>query len=157
MIKETYKSSNQKETFEIGKEFAKNLELGDTVAFFGDLGVGKTEFIKGICDFFHVNELVTSPTYTIMNRYNGSGKISNYDIPIYHIDLYRIENEDELNEIGFLDCVFQSNSIKLVEWAEKANDNFPKNKYIVRIINDTNNPDKRNIEIFKQELISELE
>jgi tRNA threonylcarbamoyladenosine biosynthesis protein TsaE len=154
--KQTFKSANEKDTFEIGKEFAESLEIGDTVAFFGDLGVGKTEFIKGICDYFKVDELVTSPTYTIMNRYNGSGRISNYDIPIYHIDLYRIENEQELSDIGFLDCVFQKNSIKLVEWAEKANDNFPKNKYIVKIIQEPTNHENRIIEILKQELISEI-
>ncbi len=156
MKKNIFNSSNEKETFEIGKEFAERLELGDTVAFFGDLGVGKTEFIKGICDYFKVDELVTSPTYTIMNRYNGAGKISNHDIPIYHIDLYRIENEDELTDIGFLDCVFQNNSIKLVEWAENANDNFPKNKYVVKIIQEPKNPENRVIEIFNQELINEI-
>jgi tRNA threonylcarbamoyladenosine biosynthesis protein TsaE len=156
MKKQIVKSSNQKETFEIGRNFAEGLELGDTVAFFGDLGMGKTEFIKGICDYFRVEDLVTSPTYTIMNRYNGSGRISNHDIPIYHIDLYRIENEDELDEVGFLDCVYENNSIKLVEWAENANNNFPKNKYMVKIMQDSSEPDKRIIEIYSQELISEI-
>lgn len=157
MEKQIVSSSNQKETFEIGRNFAENLELGDTVAFFGDLGMGKTEFIKGICDFFKVEDLVTSPTYTIMNKYNGSGRISNYDIPIYHIDLYRIENEEELNEVGFLDCVYENSSIKLVEWAENANDNFPSNKYIVKIIQDATDSDKRIIEIYSQELVNEIE
>ena len=82
-------STSEIDTYNIGKKIASNLSVGDIVAFYGDLGSGKTAMIKGICDFFDVDEIVVSPTFTIINRYEGKEK--NIPITIYHIDLYRIE------------------------------------------------------------------
>lgn len=118
METENFLTHSENETIELGKEFAEKLKPGDIVAFFGDLGAGKTEFIKGICDFFKVDEIVTSPTFTIMNQYSGT--FEDEDIFLYHIDLYRIKNLTELDEIGFDECLHSKKSIKLIEWAEKA-------------------------------------
>jgi tRNA threonylcarbamoyladenosine biosynthesis protein TsaE len=117
IVKITTKS--EIETEHIGKVFAKNLVAGDIVAMYGDLGSGKTEFVKGICDYFEVEEIITSPTFTIVNKYTSSvaGKES---LSIYHIDLYRIEKETELNEIGFQEYLNDENAITLIEWAEKT-------------------------------------
>jgi tRNA threonylcarbamoyladenosine biosynthesis protein TsaE len=141
MDEEKYITYSEEETIESGAKFAKKLHPGDIVAFYGDLGAGKTEFIKGICDFFDVQEIVTSPTFTIMNRYTGNYK--NQDIPIYHIDLYRIKNDKELNEIGFQECIFSDNGIKLIEWAEKANGQIPKFGYSIKIEQKADNEDER--------------
>ena len=97
MLETKYTTNNEQETIVLGKKFAKELNLGDIVYLYGDLGSGKTEFIKGICEFFEVDDLVTSPTFTIMNKYMG--ELKNHEIPIFHIDLYRIEKNNELNEI----------------------------------------------------------
>lgn len=114
-----YNSTSELDTHNIGKKIASFLSQGDVVALYGDLGSGKTAMIKGICDYFDVDEIVVSPTFTIINKYEG--KVKNIPISIYHIDLYRIESDKELQEIGFSEYLNDSSSIKLIEWAEKTN------------------------------------
>lgn len=140
---ENFFTNNEDETIDAGKEFAKRLQPGDVVALYGELGSGKTEFVKGICDFFEVDQPVTSPTFTIMNHYNTTNL--NADLPIYHIDLYRINKIEELKEIGFEDCIFTNDAIKLVEWAEKANNLLPEKSYKVSIVPDLKSENLRNI------------
>lgn len=108
-------SNSFEETQKIGEDFSKNLKNGDVVLLIGDLGAGKTEFVKGICKGLKTIEHVASPTFTIVSEYlSGSLKV-------YHFDFYRIENENELNEIGF-DSYFDNDGIFLIEWGNK----FPK-------------------------------
>lgn len=135
---------SEEETINLGKEFAKELCSGDIVAIYGDLGSGKTEFVKGICDYFQVEEIVTSPTFTIVNKYNGS--MSDNQIILYHIDLYRIEKESELLEIGFEEYLNDKSAISLIEWAEKTS-LIPQNAIQVKIFLDDNNDNKRTITI----------
>lgn len=142
---ETITTKSEEETIELGKKFAERLTRGDVVLFFGDLGSGKTEFIKGICRYFEVEEIVTSPTFTIMNQYNGT--LDDEDLSIYHIDLYRIKTKNELAEIGFEECIFATDSIKLVEWAENSHDLVKFVNYNVRIRSDFENVNERLIEI----------
>lgn len=144
--KDTFFTKSENETTELGKKFASKLNLGDTVAFYGDLGAGKTEFIKGICEYFNVKEIVTSPTFTIMNKYKG--EISGNEFGIFHIDLYRIKDTKDLAEIGFQDCVYSDNAIKLIEWAEKANSQLQDTNYNV-IISFSDDEDERVIDIEK--------
>lgn len=151
MLETKYTTNNEDETIELGRKFAKELSLGDIVYLYGDLGSGKTEFIKGICEFFKVDDLVTSPTFTIMNKYIG--ELKHHEIPIFHIDLYRIEKNHELNEIGFAECLFEENSIKLIEWAEKAETHLKKPTYIVRIIPDEDSENIRQIYISESEVV----
>lgn len=115
---ETHYTHSELETIELGSKFAEKIRPGHVVLFYGELGSGKTEFIKGICNYFSVEEIVTSPTFTIMNQYNG--EFENKEFTIYHIDLYRIKTKEELDEIGFEDCIFAADTVKLVEWAENA-------------------------------------
>jgi tRNA threonylcarbamoyladenosine biosynthesis protein TsaE len=110
---------------------ASNLLPGDTVAFYGDLGSGKTEFVKGICTGLNVEDLVSSPTFTIVNHYDGANDVGG-DIPVYHIDLYRIESVDELHEIGLEETLLQEDAIKLIEWSEHGVDVLPDKRYEVR-------------------------
>jgi len=116
---EEYLSRSEEDTARIARKFAQRLKPGDVVALYGDLGAGKTEFIKGICQYFHVEELVTSPTFTIINQYLGSFP-DGQEVVLYHVDLYRVKTARELHEIGFAECVTTPDAIKMVEWSEHA-------------------------------------
>lgn len=137
------KSFSETETQNIGKKFAERLKKGDVVVFYGDLGAGKTEFIKGICDYFRVDEIVNSPTFTIINRYFTD--TFDDDTHIFHIDLYRIKDISELKEIGFEDCIYSDEDIILIEWAEKAEKVIKTSNYKVSIFNDAIEENSRNI------------
>lgn len=140
------RSNSEEETIALGVEFAERLQVGDVVALYGDLGAGKTEFIKGICEYFQVEGLVTSPTFTIINQYNGTS-VDGTPLKIYHVDLYRIETAEELADVGFDDMVFSHDAIKLIEWSEKAEHLLPPVHYTVRIAADEANDSHRTIEI----------
>lgn len=143
----TITTHSEKQTFELGFKFAEEITNGDIVAFYGDLGSGKTLFIKGICSYFNVQEIVTSPTFTIINRYNGI--LGENKIEIYHIDLYRIKEENELFEIGFEECLNSDEPIKLIEWSEKAQQSLNNAKYRITIKNNEKFDDQRLIFIEK--------
>lgn len=147
MLNKTYLSHSEEETIKLGNQFAKFLKNGDVVAFYGDLGSGKTEFIKGICDFFAVKEIVTSPTFTIMNHYNGIK--DNSEVVLYHIDLYRINKKEDLLEIGFRDCMFSDKSIKLVEWAEKGESMIPTTHFNVEITPSLDDENLRTVNVYQ--------
>lgn len=135
---------SEDETINLGKEVAKGLNAGDILAIYGDLGSGKTEFVKGICDYYQVEEIVTSPTFTIVNKYNGTS--SDNQVILYHIDLYRIDKESELLEIGFEEYLNDKTAITLIEWAEKTS-LIPDNAIQVKIFLDEDNDNKRIITI----------
>ncbi len=122
MLLNRFATHNEQETIHAGKIFAKGLNAGDVVACYGDLGSGKTRFIKGICEALGVREHVASPTFTIINMYNSGNTI------IYHFDLYRINSLDELYELGFEEYT-NSDGICLIEWAEKAEGLLPQKRY----------------------------
>jgi tRNA threonylcarbamoyladenosine biosynthesis protein TsaE len=113
-----FKTNSEDETIQLGEKIAGVLIPGDIVALYGDLGSGKTEFVKGICRYFDVDEIVTSPTFTIVNKYYGFK--DKMPITIYHIDLYRIEKEKELIEIGFNEYLKDKEAITFIEWSEKT-------------------------------------
>lgn len=131
MKQEKYISKSIEETKNIGFNFAKMLNKGDIIAFYGNLGVGKTEFIRGICNYFNINYGVSSPTYTIINEYIGKSKEE--ELTIYHLDLYRIKKQEELINIGYYDYVFQDSAITLIEWAENSYDELPENHIKIKI------------------------
>jgi len=145
MISTNHITKSEDETIALGMEFAKLLKVGDIVALFGDVGAGKTEFVKGVCQFFNVEEFVSSPTFTIINQYKGM--LKDKKLTLYHIDLYRVDNKVELAEIGFEECIYSNNCIKLVEWAEKADEIIPNTSYSVQIKNSLSDEDERYITI----------
>jgi tRNA threonylcarbamoyladenosine biosynthesis protein TsaE len=114
-------SSSPEETAAIGKTFAGELKPNDVVGLYGELGSGKTQFVKGICEYFNVKDLISSPTFIIVNEYKGTDIISGKEIDINHFDLFRLKNINELIEIG-IDSYVNENSICLIEWAELADE-----------------------------------
>ncbi len=125
-------SEGEAQTIELGEQFATQLQRGDLVVLHGDLGAGKTEFVKGVCRFLEVDDLVTSPTFSIINQYEGRLHDGS-TVTIYHVDLYRIERPEELAEVGFDDMVFAHDAIKLVEWPEHAGTHLPEQYWSVTI------------------------
>ena len=105
------------ETQALGKKLAESLRPGDVIAYFGDLGAGKTAFTRGIAEGLGVSEQVTSPTYTIVNEYL-SGRL-----PLFHFDMYRLGSSDELFDIGWEDYLARG-GVCAVEWSERAEDAF---------------------------------
>ena len=132
MSVETLRSEGEDQTIAFGEQFATRLHRGDVVVLNGELGAGKTEFVKGICQFLAVEDLVTSPTFSIINQYAGVTPEGDA-LKIYHVDLYRIESPDELAEVGFDDMVFAHDAVKLVEWPEKAGDHLPESYWSVTL------------------------
>jgi len=108
LLKKTTYSTE--ETLALGKTFSSELEPGSIVCFFGKLGSGKTTFIRGICEGLGTKDLITSPTFTLINEYRSA-------VPIYHFDFYRIHSELELYELG-LDEYLYGAGISLIEWPE---------------------------------------
>jgi len=108
------KGLGQEDVRRIGSEIGRNLIPGLTIALYGQLGVGKTYMIQAICEGLDVPDLVTSPTFTIVNTYRGR-------CPVYHVDLYRLKDKGELNEIGIEEMVM-GDGVCLLEWPEKASD-----------------------------------
>jgi tRNA threonylcarbamoyladenosine biosynthesis protein TsaE len=118
-------SNSPEETFEIAKDFSSELKPGDIVALIGNLGTGKTIFVKGICAGLNAEQNPLSPTFSIINEYNGKYKI-------YHFDFYRIKNIEELYDIGYEDY-FNDESICLIEWADMFPEILPKDTIEVKI------------------------
>lgn len=107
------------ETQALGEKLGKTLKQGDVIALIGDLGTGKTCLTQGIARAVGIapNEIVSSPSYILINEYNGT-------IPIYHIDLYRLENSEEIAELGLSEYV-EGDGICIIEWAERMADVLP--------------------------------
>ncbi len=109
-----FTSESAEETYRIAFDFAKTLKPGDVVLYEGDLGAGKTAFTKGIGSALGVEEPVTSPTFALVNEYEGR-------IPLFHFDLYRLESFDDLYSIGFFDYP-ERGGIIAAEWSENIPD-----------------------------------
>lgn len=104
---------------EVASQFVSLIKEYHIITFRGEMGAGKTTFIKEVCKVLGVNEMVSSPSFALIQEYRS--KENNI---IYHIDLYRIKNEAEAMEAGIEDCI-AGNELCMVEWPEKAPDLFP--------------------------------
>lgn len=113
-----FRSKSTEETMMIAKELAEELKPGSVLGLKGNLGTGKTQFVKGICEYFDVKEVVNSPTFILVNEYTGTDN-EGKKFSIYHFDLYRLNSAAELSVIGF-DEYINKNSIVLIEWPELA-------------------------------------
>jgi tRNA threonylcarbamoyladenosine biosynthesis protein TsaE len=120
-------SRSPAETFELGHALAHLLKGGEILALHGDLGAGKTHFVKGLAAGLGHTEAVTSPTYTLVHEYLGGR------LPLYHFDFYRLSHYAEAFEIG-LDEYLGSDTIVAVEWADKFPGLLPKTTSLVEFI-----------------------
>jgi tRNA threonylcarbamoyladenosine biosynthesis protein TsaE len=111
-------AANAEATHQVAAEFVPDLKAGSVVALVGDLGAGKTEFVKGLASGLGSPAVVTSPTFTLIHEYLGGR------LPLYHMDFYRLSSEDELDEIGFDDYLSQA-GICAVEWANRFPERIP--------------------------------
>lgn len=124
-----YETFSEKDTFELGKEFGKKAEAGSVFTLIGDLGVGKTVFTKGFAEGLGIDEDVTSPTFTIVQVYEGGR------LPFYHFDVYRIGDSSEMDEIGFEEYVY-GDGVSFIEWADLIADIIPKEHTRITISKD---------------------
>jgi len=129
--KQILDSFSEKETFCIAKELAEQATRGEVYCLSGDLGVGKTVFTKGFAAGLGIAEPVSSPTFTIVQIYE-EGRL-----PLYHFDVYRIEDIEEMEEIGYEDC-FYGEGVCLVEWAELIKEILPEHCKKILIEKDLN-------------------
>ena len=124
-------TASEIETGRMAGSFAKTLRRGDVVALYGELGSGKTQFVKGVCKHFNVAQLVTSPTFVLMNRYSG-GESGGRELMIFHFDLYRVKNLSEVYDLGYQEF-FDGDGICLVEWADHLESLLPRQRHDVKL------------------------
>ena len=110
-----YRTHSESETEAVGEALATTLSPGTVIAFTGDLGAGKTAFTRGLARGLGISERVTSPTFTIVNEYEGGR------LPLFHFDMYRLESSEELFDIGWEDYL-RRGGVCAVEWSEKVAD-----------------------------------
>jgi len=121
------KSHSHEETLSLGRSVGSSLVSGDIILLFGDLGAGKTSLTQGICNGLGLdnNTYIHSPTFTLINEYSGR-------LPIYHIDLYRIDNHEEVYSLGLEEILF-NRGVTIIEWAEKLRLSKNSNNLILNI------------------------
>ena len=113
-----YESNSPEETYEIAFKMGQEIKTGEIVCLYGDLGVGKTVFAKGFAKGLGVNDVVTSPTFTLVQEYHGKR------MPLYHFDVYRIGEIEEMFEIGYEEY-FYGDGVCLIEWADFIKELLP--------------------------------
>ncbi len=134
-----YVTNSEAETQALGRRLGERLGPGAVVAFTGDLGAGKTALTRGLAEGLGIADRVTSPTFTIVNEYEGGR------LPLFHFDLYRLGSSDELYEIGWEDYLARG-GVCAVEWSENAADALEDDAVCIDIRRG-DGPDRRKIEI----------
>lgn len=124
------KTNSPKETLKVAENLAKTLKIGQVIALFGELGAGKTIFVKGIAKGLNIKKRIASPTFVFQKNYKT--KINNKPTTLYHLDLYRGQTHSDFENLG-LDEIFSNNSIVILEWAGKIKDRLPKKRIDVII------------------------
>ena len=116
----TFISNSAGETESFGRQFAGNVAPGDVLALIGDLGSGKTQFVKGLVAAIGATTPATSPTFTLIHEYSGGR------LPIYHFDFFRIEDRSSAERLG-LDEYFFGDGVSVIEWADRFFELIPEN------------------------------
>ena len=131
-------SNSEKETINIAKKFAKQLNKNDIIILTGELGAGKTKFVEGFLTYFNLQNEISSPTFNIVNEYSSSQN------NIYHFDVYRLEDIDEFYAIGGEE--YFDKGICLIEWGELLEEILPEEYIKINIKKDYNNENQRILE-----------
>ena len=117
-------TSSEGETEDLGRRLGQRLEPGAVIAFTGGLGAGKTAFVRGLARGLGITDRVTSPTFTIVNEYEGGR------LPLFHFDMYRLGSSEELFEIGWEDYLARR-GVCAVEWSERVEEALPEDAVTV--------------------------
>lgn len=128
-MKQMWETNGPEETFEIGKQLGMEAKPGEVYCLDGDLGVGKTVFTQGFASGLGITEPVNSPTFTIVQQYE-EGRL-----PLYHFDVYRIGDVEEMDEIGYEDC-FYGEGVCLIEWSTLIQEILPEDAIYITIEKD---------------------
>lgn len=139
----TLVTHSAEETELLAQKIASGLKGKEIIAFFGGLGMGKTAFVRGLARGLRCTETVTSPTFALVNQYNGK-------YPLYHFDMYRIDSWDDLYSIGFFD--YLDNGVLAIEWSENIEGALPENTIRISISAGEKSSDR----IFKIDGIEEI-
>ncbi|MFO7840696.1 MAG: tRNA (adenosine(37)-N6)-threonylcarbamoyltransferase complex ATPase subunit type 1 TsaE [Fidelibacterota bacterium] len=115
--KYSFESGSTEKTIDLGKQIASRLKPDDVLALYGDLAAGKTTFVKGVNIYYHADQPATSPTFTLINEYKG-------DLPVFHIDCYRLQHPDEIIMLGFEEYL-SAGGVILIEWPERIAEHIP--------------------------------
>ncbi|MCC5933947.1 MAG: tRNA (adenosine(37)-N6)-threonylcarbamoyltransferase complex ATPase subunit type 1 TsaE [Candidatus Cyclonatronum sp.] len=133
-----FNTASPQETLALGAEMAKNMASGDVICLFGDLGAGKTHFVKGVASAFGIPEKeVDSPTFVLIQEYEGT-------LPLYHFDAYRIASLEEARRLG-MEEYFYGDGICLIEWPERIAGLLPEQRTEVHFSH--TGPSSRRVEV----------
>lgn len=144
-----YISKSESETIAIAKEFASNLSNNDIIVLTGQLGAGKTRFMQGIAEYFNIQNVVCSPTFTIVNEYTLPKRVNGIE-RIYHFDVYRIHDS-----IDFLDSIgtdYFTNGLCILEWGENIKNILPPQTIYITIEKSETDENLRTINIERDEI-----
>lgn len=125
-------SASADETREVGGQLGRTLQLGDVVLLHGDLGAGKTTLTQGLLRALDISAPVNSPTFVIVANYEGH-LADGARVPVRHVDLYRLNDAEEIESTGYFDLIDDSDAIAIVEWPERAGSHLPEKYILVEI------------------------
>ena len=140
-----FTSNSELDTMNFAKSLASKLQLKDVIVLTGDLGSGKTKFTEGLLTYFGLENEISSPTFTIVNEYLKKDNNTNKVIPIYHFDVYRLEDSSEFYEIGGEE--YFENGICIIEWGELIEDALPNEYMQIKFEKDIDNENHRILNI----------
>ncbi len=139
-------SSSAEETEKIGSLLAQNLKGNEVIALYGEMGAGKTTFVRGMAEQLGIKDSVSSPTFSIINEYDCA------KFKVYHFDMYRVTNWDSLESTGFFD--YLDTGVMIIEWSENIENALPKD--IIKVtIQKESDENRRKIEIEGIELLED--
>ena len=133
----TFITKSPEETIELGRRIGKKLIKGDIISMQGTLAAGKTTITKGIAEALDIKDTITSPTFCLISEYYGK-------MPLYHMDVYRLEGSEDFINLGTDDMLY-GDGVSIIEWSEKIMDELPKRTIILKIT--PNDDGSRKIEI----------
>lgn len=129
-------SHSEKETQRVAVDFSKTLKGGETIGLIGDLGAGKTAFVKGMAKGLGIKKVITSPTFVVMKIYPVKHQTIKYFV---HVDAYRVKNAASLTGIGLEDYIKSNDSVVVIEWADLVKDVIPRKKILIHFNHIANN------------------
>ncbi|MFH1822564.1 MAG: tRNA (adenosine(37)-N6)-threonylcarbamoyltransferase complex ATPase subunit type 1 TsaE [Patescibacteria group bacterium] len=128
-------TKSERETFNFAKKYAKKLKAGIVIGLIGELGAGKTVFVKGLATGLGIKKTITSPTFVIMKIYKTTRAKRTQITDLCHIDAYRLKSAKELQALGVEEYFYQPDTVTIIEWADRVKKILPKTAKFVRIKN----------------------